>query len=344
MKRNKGLVIGILLSFVLLLLATPARAQVSLPHTETLPADTTIFASSSMTELLRMSFNLQAGESAQVTGKGVAKNVLSVEVLQAARVECIKSTASWGTAEYINSTRNNLGVNEASQYVDGLPLEARYIYTAPTVSTYTCRLTVRIDRGNWGTIPPDQQKMDFLHDVTYLKVVSIGDGNSRWGTDYDTYAPGFSETYLTPTNASQNILNSQPWTADRATATINAYSDVELTSCKNGTSSCPSQFYGTSTTASVTTQLVVEQLDANDQTCATISTTPKTYTITNDIHHLKNYNYLAVPVTTTATCLARYRSHVAATWNSGNPVKIEPGDFIGGPKFTGYSVAWFSNQ
>lgn len=333
--------LGFVATTAIIFAAGSALAQETLPHTEPLAVDTPLYDSTSMTELVGFSFNLQAGEVVQVSGKTLAKHSLTLAILQAARVECKASSGSWGSAHYVNSTRNNLGANESAVNANGLPLYARFIYTAASTGTYDCRLVARIARGNWGSTPASDRKMDFLASDTYLSIAKIGTGSVRWGTDNDTYDGGTNESYIT--SGSRDLMNSPTWSPNVSATSFETFGEVELTTCKNGTSSCPPAFHTTFSTASVTTTLYVEQLNASGVACNTFSSTPKTYSISNDIHHLKSYNNLTVPVNVTGTCLRNFRSFVRVTLNSGNTTKVDYGDFIGGPNYVGYSVGWFAN-
>jgi hypothetical protein len=117
--------------------------------------------------------------------------------------------------------------------------------------------------------------------------------------------------------------------ADNATdAEVTA--TVQVTSCPNGTTSCPSWAWGPATPfkpheSRIRSHLEFVQYYPNHAVCATNVTPDADYLITDSEHHFPIAYHLHAPVLSTCGGSRNFELAVIVTWLGGNAVKIDSG-------------------
>lgn len=256
--------------------------------------------------------------------------------------------ASTKKFDYLWSTRNHEG-NDAYTDTKGiLSLDVRYVFTAPVADSYTCTFRAQNYRGKGAVASVDYWTLLKGADNTFLSVDYSVPNSAGWGTENDPKddkraqaagkaVTGYSTEYVNigPSDALFNktreyALRSPQWTP--TSSNIKAFSDVELTSCYQGTGSCDAYAQGADADQAegsvVKTRLVVDQIPAGSTTpCATTATDFVQTKITWDAHHQKIYHTLnSVPVLSPqSVCGAGsyFSSRVDIQWVSGNPIRVE---------------------
>lgn len=293
---------------------------------------------------------LTTGQSVYVYAKGTATSSTIGNIMQALKVVCNNT--------YIWSTRNHEGKDAYISDGGKLVVPIRFLFTAPSTGTYTCKLQALAASGD-GALPSDYLLFKGGAANTSISLSSPLAGADKWGTeddftDYDYAGGKYDDTAIhigpeLPAGSAEYALRSSRWQASDNASSIDVIGDVELTVCYQGTGSCPAYAWGDSaihdTGSSVDTRLIIQQMpDATANTPCAITYDPPTgyyrTTLTTSAHHQKIFHRSSnVPFSAACGASRYFISKVEVRWISNNPVRIEPGSAS-----AGYSIGIAQNR
>jgi hypothetical protein len=346
---------------------SPANAATQLARDTPIDQSTALYQV--MPGLTTPKVKLAAGQPVYVYAKGTTtSNTASGIMMFGMQVACGTSTADKASiADSYQTTRNHEGTLAYPKTPGKLELQVRYLFVPPLAGDYECSLMAKNLFGK-GEKP---QILTLLSgSSTYITDLSIAPGAKVWGiendkSDFDlagkpdpspnhecvrdnvaldpkingvanttTYCKGSVHIGPgLPAGESVYSLRSDDWSPRVGATSIKAIGDIELTSCFNGTGSCPPYAWGTDAQRSggswVKSHLVVQQFpEGSDKACGATFNSPSQMTeITSNAHHLKVYHDIARIdlASNSAACGANshFVSKIYVAWVSGNPIRIE---------------------
>jgi PASTA domain len=285
-------------------------------------------------------FVLQAGQSRRVSdqltitlsnprgGHDDAEVDNNLECVDPATNEVLTDTVGGGT----NYPKSGAGP---------LSMRASLLFTAPHAGTFACRIR-----------PTTSDDTNTSYQMTALA------GTWPTGTwlELDNFTADPPSSWSAPFCGSQGVedgciyLGQPVWGSNPATAvlyeddttwqaapdavTADLVGHMQITSCYNGTASCPPIEWGDSSwlggpaddDAVFRTHLELIQLDQSGQPCHVTSSRDVQYTISNRAHHfLVDYDPGQIDISATCGGSRTFKLRSIVTWISGNPVKIESG-------------------
>ncbi|MFD9789130.1 hypothetical protein ACFWYX_35050 [[Kitasatospora] papulosa] len=279
-------------------------------------------------DLVRRTMVLGAGAKRHLRGRLEATSTTTGIVGLTQRIRCLN--ASGATMSVVAaSARNHEGSDTTTYATPGhLPLYADLLFTAPSAGTYTCVL-----QGTAYSSLPGSYHLTAVANNTWLEADDTDRTGARWwqnpACESDDSAGAC--TYVGDGAARRDAWvfydDGTPvykWQAHPDAVSVSAQTNLELTTCYQGTASCAAamEVYPRGKNAVVDARLELVQLDATGHTCRINSTTARR-TITDDAHHAVGYSFLTdVPIDPacgTRTFLLRiYVKQV-----SGQTVKID---------------------
>jgi hypothetical protein len=322
------------------------QMAIAQPESEALYYDMRVYVGSGRTTLLSTSVVLNAGDGVYLYGRATAySNTNSVVHLSVLRLSCSGPGVS---GDYIQSTENHL-VNQTRWQAARLLLVAPP--STPSGSVFTCELTAEVRFG------AASRYLTYLAGAsnTSLTVSSrkAGCGTpgrcARWGTEDDAWErrvrPGTDGQYYqdgvyvgagNPNGSSEYVLHSRRFEVPREATSLTVYAEPELTTCYEGTGSCPADRSAGRGTGQIGLRLLVQQMcSASSKTVARTTTYPASgelvFSIAEDVHHRKAHLALNNVgfVTSSPTCGAvTGRSFIVKTLVrhlGGPPFKVEMG-------------------
>jgi hypothetical protein len=202
----------------------------------------------------------------------------------------------------------------------------RLLFTAPTSGTWTCYLF-----GLSIVSTTTKPTMTVLGSGrTYL---DMSDGNHSSGQMWQGSAPAY--LYMGPKagedNAQYILAGSFQALPALTGRTVTGAADVAITTCYNGTASCPSAHWGSSGSTTIDTRLVMSRMRADGTVCAVTNIPSSGYkrtVISNAIHHLKIDNAGVASNAPATGCTSRFVIKLYVAWIAGNPFELE---MVSGP-------------
>jgi hypothetical protein len=298
------------------------------PQYYPLLAPATVLPDGELTPVISVNLNLQMGESRRVFDRVVVASSTTAGHQTNNVVRCLDAETLQQVGDGAYSGRNHEGSDAPYAVTGQLPLYASLLFTAPKTGTFTCQAAVGTD---------DQISADYSYTVldqnqSWLQVSAVDEVGSRWlenpscdskGEEptcrYVGGAAGVPSLYVFDNDGTGRPM----WrVADNATS-VNFSANVELTSCPEGTLSCPDVYEGDSDKAVVVSHLEAIQVTPDGGVCKVAQTSDVTSEISNHAHHyMVKYDLSNVPVS--ATCgTRRFYVRVLVRSVSGNPVKVD---------------------
>jgi hypothetical protein len=126
------------------------------------------------------------------------------------------------------------------------------------------------------------------------------------------------------------------WTADNDATTIDATGTIQLTSCPDGTGSCPLWMQGDASYAIVDSYLDVDQLYPDGSVCKVnrdygwaLGQSAGEFVITTDVHHQPLSYHVSAPVSQNCGGSRMFQADLHYQWVGGDPVQIDNGSRAG---------------
>jgi hypothetical protein len=281
------------------------------------------------------SITLNEGESVYVYGKGTATSSTVAPLMEGMMIRC-------GNSEYVSSTRNHEGIFAYPSTGGALTVPVRFLFTAPTSGTYTCKLQAVVMGVNSSSL-----YLRFKAGVenTSISLSAPLSGAAKWGTEQDPkdndYGDGgyYDDEAIhvglgLPAGTAEYALRRR-WQASASASSVDVIGDVELTSCSYADTTCAAYAWGSPSIANqgsiVDTRLIVQQMpSSNSNTPCAITYYPssgyqRTF-ITSGAHHRKIFHRLAeVPFSPACGTSRSFINKVEVRWVANNPVRIERG-------------------
>jgi hypothetical protein len=341
-----------LLFILFVFFPTSSRAEINLASDFAVPADgnyhdvpglqTTIF--------------LNAGKSVYIYAIFTATSNTTVNMLQGAKIVC-------GT-RYVLTTQNHTGSDSYSTTGGKLKSAVRFLFTAATDGSYTCKLQVVCSSS--AAVAGNKLTLKAGAD-TSIDFSIPQSGAGAWGTEND-FKDSYFRTLCPPTSSApcdnqklhigpgmpagtaEYSVRSARWQASIGASGVDAIGDTEITVCYNGSLiSCSLYAYGPTSDhdagSTIDTRLLVQQMPSatDPNPCAVTYEPPigfKRTNISTATHHQKIFHSITnLPFNTSACGSSRYFvSKVEIRWVSGNPIRVEAGN----PG--GYSISILKNR
>lgn len=348
-------VIGVVLAATMSVLAGPASPAsavttstfyyVSLPDDVTVPPhNTDVYP-----VVLTTNLTLQAGETRRVLDQMDVTLSSSEGAEVDNRLVCLDPTT--GT----EVVRASSGTNHKGSSAGELTWTESLLFTAPHTGTFACQIQANTSDGS---------RTDYLMTVvrsgrpyttngTWLQISSADEVGSHAWSHNSCNSPGTFDTCVFLGGSGDPmafhvfvedeihpgtwIPNPDIWAAGTDTTTIDLVGTYQITSCPNGTSSCPSWewgdggIFGINKTkyAQVWSYLQFDQLYPDGSVCRIHQSfdpvTNNVYYIDNSVHHLPIAYQLTAPVSPNCGGSRRFRAQLVFVWVGGNPVKLDGG-------------------
>jgi hypothetical protein len=261
------------------------------------------------------------------------------------RIECFDDENP-GSAQYTQTMHNHPGPGTELN-------KARLLLTSPNARAYRCSLLAlsKLNAGN--------QIYQAGSSNTQLTYLVFGPGGARWGTENDTVESFVGEqccdsaecqtyngsccgtgsvncTYLGPgteEGVAAWVLQSPRFSIPAQASSISVYSDLQLTTCYEDSSSCIDSVDSGSGTTTVDLRLRVQQMASSTSNTPCKTTTypsPTTFdrrTITQDEHHKKINLALTFIGFDDVNCTGRsFKVQTNVQHVSGPPFLVDYGD------------------
>lgn len=231
------------------------------------------------------------------------------------------------------------GTNHRGSAAGDLVLTESMLFTAPHAGTFQCQL-----RANTSDGPRSDYVMTALRASTWLQISSTGEVGTKSWADHSCRSNGDNCIFLGASRDAKAVtlvpdsLDGSTWTAAPDATTFDAVGNFEITSCPNGTSSCPKPQWGDggvlgvnrTTTSQVFVYLAFRQVYPDGSMCR-LNQAPDPvnagyYYIPNAVHHLMANFHVTAPIASTCGGSRQFVPVLFVQWVSGNPVKIDGGD------------------
>lgn len=225
------------------------------------------------------------------------------------------------------------GTNHRGPSYGELDLYASLLFTvpqdAPQTDQYTCQLLTETSDGS-----RTNYSITAKAGSTYLAAGSVAEVGQNWWQNNTCNPDGTDSNcvYLDSGHKTRNIflddsgVQNPVWTAPTNALDLEVIADVQVTSCPDGTSSCPSVHQGGWGVKSSTffADLEFDQLDPAGNVCRIFGTPRTEYAVTNDVHHYPMRFALGdVPISANCGGSRQFRLALSVQWFDGNPLKID---------------------
>ena len=351
-RRRAVAVIGVVLATMTSVLAgsaSPASAvttstfyYVSLPNDVTVPPNNT----DAYPVVLTTDLMLQAGETRRVLDQ------LDVTLSSSEGAEVDNRLVCLDPSNGAELARASSGTNHRGSGAGELKWTESLLLTAPRTGTFTCQIQANTSDGSRTGyhMTVVRSGRPFTTNGTWLQISSADEVDSHAWSHNTCNSPGTFETCVFLGGSGDPmafhvfvedelhpgtwIPNPDIWTARTDTTTIDLVGTYQITSCPNGTSSCPSWEWGDGGInrpryAQVWSYLQFDQLYPDGSVCRIHQSfdpsTSNVYYIDNSVHHLPIAYQLTAPVSPNCGGSRRFRAQLVFLWVGGNPVKLDGG-------------------
>lgn len=317
------------------LLGSLAVAQVTyIPQPDFWPLNSNVsFTTPYATVLIDKTYTFQAGESRRVFGRVEAASSVATDVYFEASTRCLGPYEQSPVPESIhgvvgqNHEGNDTPFPQYSPTAGQLALLPSLLFRAPATGTYHCQLVVYDgDSSALTAIARDSSGFS----ITWLRVSSADDAGSNWwqfplcNITSCPYLGGITGVF------EEDLFYNDLWQPADNAAFVDASATAELTTCYQGTLSCPWYNQGNADGSVVGSHLELTQLDSNGLPCKVHQSNDETTMISNLAHHHPIYHSLKyVPIY--PDCGSRkFRLNLQVRYVSGNPILLHGIDNAGG--------------
>jgi hypothetical protein len=333
--RNRSVALGV----ALLLLLFGNDNTMAKSESTVLNYDMKVYVGSGRTVLLSTNIILNGGDGAYLYGFANAySHRYNVPHLSVLRLTC---SGPGVAGDYIQSTENHL-VNQTQWQAARLLLIAPP--STPDGSVFTCDVTAEVRFG------AAYQYLTYLAGAsnTFLRVSSrkVGCATTgrcaRWGIEDDawehreSYQDGVYVGPGNPNGSAEYVLHSRRFEVPAEAKSLAVYAEPELTTCYQGTGSCPANRSAGSGMGQIGLRLLVQQMcSPSSSTVARTTTYPASgdlvFPITADVHHRKAHlalNNVGFVTSSPACAAVTGRSFIIKTLVKhlgGPPFKVEMG-------------------